>query len=197
MSDVRSGSSSDLTLARELSRRLVVDGRAAKPAPVGPAPLAYVRFPAHRAAPTVDAPAPVRRLPDPPIVSIDQGSLCWEQLLEWCLVAFDAEAAFVMDAYGLVVANRGRMTPDAVQGVGARLMVALQHAAQMAVDTPDGTSRALAVELATGWLSGLRVVVGEGEDALQLTVGIVAKAPFARDERLAVERAFAAAAPRE
>jgi hypothetical protein len=202
MSDARSASSSDLELARELSRRLAIDTRPT-PRPARPASAGYVAFTPRRVQ--VPMPPPLlepaveserRHVPDPPIVSIEEGSACWDRLLEWCLDAFGGEAAFVMDAYGLVVAARGRLGPDAVQGIGARLMIALQHAEQMDLDAGEGVSRALAVELSAGWLNGLRVLIGEGEDALSLTVGVASRAPFRRDERLAVERAFAAAAPR-
>ena len=137
-----------------------------------------------------------RRLPEPPVVSVEEGSVCWDRLLDWCLEAFGGEASFVMDSYGLVVGARGRMTTDAVQGVGARLMVTLQHAEQMDVEGADGAARGVAIELSAGWLNGMRVTIGEGEDALQLTVGVASRAPFRRHERLAVERAFAAAAPK-
>jgi hypothetical protein len=207
MSDVRSGSSSDLNLARELSRRLVVERAPVAPAPARPAPRGYVAFPSRGAVPAaVRVPMPVvaappsepepRALPEPPVVSVEEGSACWDRLLDWCLDAFGAEAAFIMDSYGLVVATRGRMTADTVQGVGARLMVTLQHAEQMAVEAPDGTSRAVAVELAAGWLNGMRVTLGRGDEALVLTVGVASRAPFRRDERLAVEAAFASAMPK-
>jgi hypothetical protein len=188
MSDVRSGNSSDLALARELSRRLVIEARPL-PTPEAARPPSYVAFPSR-----ARGSSEIKRILEPPLVSVDQGSVCWDRLLDWCLHAFAGEAAFVMDDQGLVVATRGRMPPEAVQAVGSRLILALQHAERIA--DADGTSRSIAIELPDGWLNGLRATIGAEPAAIVLTVGIVTRGPLRTDERVAVERAFAGAAPR-
>jgi hypothetical protein len=97
----------------------------------------------------------------------DFGPQAWNRLLDGCAAAVAAEAAFLMDPHGLVVAARGPRPAGEVEAVGARLMVALDQA-----DRIEDAQSALAitVESPRGSLHGLRLTQPDGSF---LTLGLV------------------------
>lgn len=157
-----SGSSSDdLDQARTITRRLKGQGAAATGS------SGYVSFPSRppMPAPVVAAPQPPK--PSVPLMarraplmapSAGFGPDAWNTLLETCSAAVIADAAFLMDPAGLIVATRGR-SADEMQGVGARLMVAFEQA-----DRIDGEpiTLSLSIETLRGTLFGLRLSQAEG-----------------------------------
>ncbi|MEZ4226220.1 MAG: roadblock/LC7 domain-containing protein [Polyangiaceae bacterium] len=162
---------SDLELAREVSRRLRSPRVGAAPRSE-PSPR-YVPFDARRFVPAthwVAAPRGHRF-----------GAELWNELLDGCLSAANAEAAFVMDGQGLVVATRGTMQADDAEAIGARLMVALDQAEEIGGATG---SYSVAIEFGGAWLTGLRLQL---KDERSLTVGLVARAPLARESRDVIE----------
>ncbi|MGE0321652.1 MAG: hypothetical protein AB7K71_16130 [Polyangiaceae bacterium] len=173
MSYDQSVPSSDLEFAVQLSRRLRDDGH--NTSRLDPRPR-YVRFDARRFLPGG--------------VELGQrksrafGAEAWNQLLDGCMGIARADAAFLMEPQGLVVAARGRLTADVAEGIGARLMLALDQAAQMS----PGKSHTVCVEFDGRWLTGVRLSVGD----TQLTLGVTAELPLPKDIREALEELIAA-----
>ncbi len=165
--------SSDLEFAVQLSRRL----REAGPNSLrlDPRPR-YVRFDVRRFLPgSVDLTQRRNRT---------FGADAWNQLLDGCLGIAQADSAFLMEPQGLVVAARGRLSADVAEGIGGRLMLALDQAAQMS----PGRSHTVCVEFDGRWLTGVRLAVGD----TQLTLGVTAEQPLPRDIREALEELIAA-----
>ncbi len=168
----RSAPSSDLELARKVSQRLRQPRTAGRGPKAEPSPR-YVQFDARQFVPAthwVSGPRAQRF-----------GAEIWNELLDGCLSAADAEAAFVMDGQGLVVATRGNISADDAEAIGARLMVALDQAAEIG---NRGGSYSVAIEFDGSWLTGLRLHL---HDAKSLTVGLVAHGPLSRDTREVIE----------
>ena len=173
MSYDQSMTSSALEFAVQLSRRLREDSR--NNSRLDPRPR-YVRFDARRFLPGG--------------VELGQrksrtfGADAWNQLLDGCIGIAQADSAFLMEPQGLVVAARGRLSADVAEGIGGRLMLALDQAAQMS----PGKSHTVCVEFDGRWLTGVRLTVG---DTL-LTLGVTAEQPLPRDIREALEELIAA-----
>lgn len=165
--------SSDLEFAVQLSRRLREDSR--NGLRLDPRPR-YVRFDARRFLP--------RGLEVGQRTNRAFGADAWNQLLDGCLGIAQADSAFLMEPQGLVVAARGRLSADVAEGIGARLMLALDQAAQMS----PGKSHTVCVEFDGRWLTGVRLSVGD----TQLTLGVTAELPLPRDIREALEELIAA-----
>lgn len=164
--------SSDLELARALSRRLR-SPRGEPPAKHAEPSPRYVRFEARKAAPESVFGAFAS-------TSSPFGADVWNHLLDGCLATADAQSAFLIDAQGLVVATRGALSAEAAESIGARLMVALDQSAQL---LQPGAPSVAALEMELGWLTGLR---SSDNRSRSLTLGIVAQGPLGRDIREAV-----------
>lgn len=173
MSYDQSVPSSDLEFAGQLSRRLRSDSQ--NNSRIDPRPR-YVRFDARRFL-TSSVELGQRR-------SRAFGAEAWNQLLDGCMGIAQADAAFLMEPQGLVVAARGRLSADVAEGIGARLMLALDQAAQMS----PGKSHTVCVEFEGRWLTGVRLKVGD----TQLTLGVTAELPLPKDIREALEELIAA-----
>lgn len=168
--------SSDLELARSLSRRLR-ESRDAPTTKIEPSPR-YLRFDARRAAPESWL-SPLSRMGAP------FGADVWNELLDGCLSAADATGAFLMDAQGLVVATRGTMKQDAAESIGGRLMGALDQ-----IELIGSSTTAVSFEVDGGWLTGLR---STQKSASPLTLALLAPAPLSRAAREVVEGLLATA----
>ncbi len=192
-------SSSDLELARALSRLLSeppAGARRAGPLPnladVEPAdPSRFLRFRKTGRPATVPPPEPaqVRAPSSPPPPQIDArgfGAGVFTPLLEWGLEAAAAEAAFLMDPHGLVVASIGRLGVGEAEAFGARLMVSLEHARAMA--GPDPGEAAVVVEAGGRTLTAF---TARAFDGTELTLGLSGTAPVERPVREAMCRALA------
>lgn len=194
-------SSSDLELARALSRLLSeppAGARRATPLPplggVEPAdPSRFLRFrevgrpaaapPTPEAAP---APEPASPAPPPRIDSRGFGAGVFTPLLEWGLGAAAADAVFLMDPHGLVVASIGPLGAGEAEAFGARLMVSLEHARAMA--GPDPGEAAVVVEAGGRTLSAFAAVAFDGTE---LTIGFSGASPVSRPVREAMCHALA------
>lgn len=164
--------SSDLELARSLSRRLRAPRGDAPVKHVEPSPR-YVRFEARRAAPE----SVFNNFANP---GSPFGADVWNHLLDGCLASADASAAFLIDGHGLVVATRGNLSAEAAESIGARLMIALDQSAQL---LSQGAASVVALEIDLGWLTGLR---SGDKRARPLTLGLLGSGPLSRDVRDAV-----------
>ena len=209
MSSNRSANSSDGEAARQAAARLRGEKRAAPstaPAPVfvafsaaaalgatpGARPVAAA--PAAPPPPAAQSPAPSQPGPQADVPPPPPGASAaqrWDHLLDWCLTSAGARAAFVLEAQGLLVASRGLLPFEDVQGLGGRLMVALEQAGRMASeDGLDGG--AVSVELGGRWLSGFSLPFGGS----QVTLALLSAEPIQAGLRTAiaawVEAAFAA-----
>ncbi len=51
----------------------------------------------------------------------------WEACLAWCLQATRAEAAFVVDSQGFIIASRGRVPGQGFEGAGAELVCSVEQ----------------------------------------------------------------------
>lgn len=155
----RDVSSSDLELARALSRRVSALAVSNQPLPTAPT-VRYVRFSAARfAAPPAP---PVSRVETAPQAPPEPSSfLTWSELLDWCLATSGATSAFVMEPQGFSIAQRGEITEDDVQGVGANLMLICARAER--IEQPAGGLRSVSLEMLGGWLYTFRQpVTGSG-----------------------------------
>lgn len=197
-------SSSDLELARALSRLLSEPpayGPTALPTPPcatvpAPDPSRFVRFqreaggsPKPASLPVLTVPAPSRPAapPEPPVVEpggFDAGSLT--PFLEWACRAAAADAAFLLDPHGLVVAKIGSLSAEEAEAWGARLEVALDPARAVPGAADEGT--AVAIE------AGERVVTAFAADVSgrgSVIVGLAGPAHVGRPVREALRKALA------
>lgn len=161
--------SSDRQALRALARRLRPEA-ATHRLPTLPEP-SFVRLsapPPAAAAPAVAPPPAARSLPSPPVDLAGSGG--WGRLIEWCVIDLGVDSAILTDDRGLVIASAGLVDLDDAQGIAARLVIAFHQADRM------GTARSpsMAIQLATGWLTGLRIENG-GDP---VTLGIMAARPL-------------------
>lgn len=189
----RNVSSSDLRLARTLSRR--VRGRGQK-APGAAAPgsggAGYTRF-----APALEGmepPPPPRsiepeatssdeaagRPPAAPAVPLDMDS--WEVLLAWSLELCQARAAFVVDPQGFVIASRGNVPTDGFDGTGAELAYGMEQLDR--VDPEAGTLHGIELQF-----EGRKVFAVRGEAASgSYVLGFVGSRTMPEDLKVALHR---------
>lgn len=191
--------SEDLERAKDLSRHLRGPGGAAtpqvtvtspyvsfpRPEPVPPAPArvtAQVSSPASRPS----LPLMPRREPlKAPVTGF--GPQAWNRLLDACVAAVAADAAFIMDPNGLVVSSRGPKVGEELEAVGARLMVAFDQADR--IEGSQGTL-SMTVETARGSIHGLRLRQPDGS---VLTLGLVVPSGLTADRQARVLALVAAA----
>jgi hypothetical protein len=185
----RDASSSDLTRARERSLRLgqpQAGAEAAAPARDPSIPrftASQVRgVPAPTAQPPiagpVPAPAPARLPPVPTAGGFDARAA-------WCREALSADAAFLIDERGLLVASVGSVPAPEAEGMGARLVFTFDQADAMR--RGSDRARAITVEFGSSWLTGWRFPL----EGIVLTLGIVSPRPLAPGAAALVARAFA------
>jgi hypothetical protein len=180
MSNVRNVPFFDLGYARALSRKLRESAPLPPERPVERP--SFVRFPrfAARAAPAFDAVALGQSLRD---VQDAWGASAWHALLDGCTSAAAASGAFAMDGQGLVIATRGQVAQAQAERLGGRLMLTLDQAAKM-----SDHAGLVCVEVEGSWLTGIRARSKSGEE---VTVGVLAAEPVARDARAAIAELMA------
>jgi hypothetical protein len=194
----RDASSSDLNRARELSRKLSAVAPGAPPPAAPAAPIAAPRFaaaqvkgvaPAPGAAaaaapgatplPGAAAPPPLR-MPPPPTTTTFEGRT------SWCRDALAAEAVFLLDERGLLVASAGSVQSAEAEGVGARLVFTFEQADAMKRGT-DRT-RSITIEFGSSFLTGWRFPL----EGVTLTLGVVTAKALPAGAAAIVARAYAA-----
>ncbi len=131
---------SDLELAIAVARRLFLSGpRPSVHEPDHRADPAwpYVRFdgkpleqdaepgPGERPAERIPAAVPVA-VPSPVVEARLMSFNSWEQCIIWCNQLTGADASFVIDSQGFIIANYGRIPPDGLDGLGAELCYAVE-----------------------------------------------------------------------
>jgi hypothetical protein len=58
----------------------------------------------------------------------------WESCIAWCMSSTRAEAAFVVDSQGFVIASRGRIPSQGFEGAGAELICSIEQLERIAPD---------------------------------------------------------------
>jgi len=90
----------------------------------------YVRFDENSVKQTADPgpeDRPVAAAGPSPVVDGRQVSFTsWEQCIIWCNQITGADASFVIDSQGFIIANYGRIPPDGLDGLGAELCYAVE-----------------------------------------------------------------------
>ncbi len=178
MSDGPNAPFSDLDEARGISRRL--RGAAASRAPEAPSFGLDLLAAAEREG----SPSPREADGVPAVLweTDNLGSRFWNELLHECMTHCCDEgpiAAFAVDAQGLCIAQVGDLDPDAVEGTGSRLVVALEQAGRME-SFAGARVVALLVQFDDRWLTGLLLRSGSGG---RVALGVVAPEPLAEATR--------------
>jgi len=92
----------------------------------------YVRL-AKRAVPVTEAPSSVnhaslvREAPPASVETQTQRFTSWESCIAWCMSLTRAEAAFVVDSQGFIIASRGRVPGHGFEGTGAELICSVEQ----------------------------------------------------------------------
>ena len=146
--------SSDMDIARALSRRLC--GLGAGPGPTTARAQPYLRFTssAGEASPAAESDvAPT----DEPLNDFTR----WDEFLAWSLNKVRSSASFAVDPQGFVIGSSGNVPEDGFEGTGAELSYVMSQADVM---NPEmGSLRSIALEFANRRLSGFRSEVTGGE----------------------------------
>ena len=184
-------SSSDVERARELSRKLRPDAAGARTDGPGPGEGGFVRFRA-AAAPGGPAAAPRAlaggetpgRSSSAAVSASPAAGTLWDPFLDWCRAVAEATTGFVLDRQGLFVAVRGTLSATEAEGIGSRVMVALEQARKI---QPGGPDPSVAIDFGGSCLSGFAVSLRDGSP---LTIGLVGPRLVDPAARRAIAQAF-------
>jgi hypothetical protein len=176
MSPGRDASSSDVERARALTKKL----EGAPQASAAPEPR-YIRFDAARFVASAKSSA-ARPAPPP----LPDGPVDWTALLAWVRAFVGARAVLLSDASGLLVALSGDLNVEHAQAMGARLVLAFEHADRMEADVQ--ASRFMILDFGGVVVSGIRVDLPEGG---RLVLAIAGPTAVDAEARAEIERALA------
>jgi hypothetical protein len=96
----------------------------------------------------------------------------WEACIASCMSATRAEAAFVVDSQGFVIASRGRIPSQGFEGAGAELICSIEQIERIAPDA--GKILSLDVEFDKRRIVGF---VASSEEIPPYVVGLVSPEP--------------------
>jgi hypothetical protein len=97
----------------------------------------------------------------------------WEACIAACMSATRAEAAFVVDSQGFVIASRGRVPSQGFEGAGAELICSIEQIERVAPDA--GKILSLDVEFDKRRIVGF---VASSEEIPPYVVGLVSPEPL-------------------
>jgi hypothetical protein len=97
----------------------------------------------------------------------------WEGCAAWCMSVTRAEAAFVVDSQGFVIASQGRIPSQGFEGAGAELICSIEQLERIAPEA--GRILCVDMDLAKCKIVGF---VASSEQAAQYVVGLVAPEPL-------------------
>jgi hypothetical protein len=97
----------------------------------------------------------------------------WEGCIAWCMSSTRAEAAFVVDSQGFVIASRGRVPSHGFEGAGAELICSIEQLERIAPDA--GNIICVDVDYDKRKIVGF---VATAEDSSLFVVGLVAPEPM-------------------
>jgi hypothetical protein len=92
----------------------------------------------------------------------------WESIIAWCMALSRAEAGFVVDSQGFVIASRGRMPNQGVEGPGAELVCSIEQLER--IDPEAGSLLSVEMEFDKKRLLGF--VAGTGASSCYV-VGLI------------------------
>jgi hypothetical protein len=97
----------------------------------------------------------------------------WENCIAWCMSLTHAEAAFVVDSQGFVIASRGRIPSQGFEGTGAELICSIEQLERIAPES----GRIFCVDMD---FDKLRIVglVASSDETATYVVGLVAPDPL-------------------
>lgn len=101
---------------------------------------------------------------------------CWEDFLAWCAPLTRAEAAFVVDSQGFIIANRGRIPEEGFDGAGAEMICSVEQLQRIAPDA--GEVSCIDIDFDKRRIIGF---VTTSEQTVQYAVVLVAPGLFASD----------------
>jgi hypothetical protein len=146
--------SSDVDIARALSRRLSGLRSGSGPTATGSQP--YLRFTSSTAE-TPPAAESGAAATDEPLNDFTR----WDEFLAWSLNKVRSSASFAIDPQGFVIGSSGNVPEDGFEGTGAELSYVMSQADVM---NPEmGSLRSIALDFANRRLSGFRSDVTGGE----------------------------------
>jgi hypothetical protein len=145
--------SSDVEIARALSRRL--SGLDTEPRTADETPAPYLRLA------SVPGDTGEERAPADGVDESLNDFTRWVEFLAWSLDRVHASAAFAVDPQGFVIGSSGNVPEDGFEGTGAELSYVMSQADVM---NPEmGSLRSIALEFANRRLSGFRSEMAGGE----------------------------------
>lgn len=97
----------------------------------------------------------------------------WENCIAWCMSSTRAEAVFVVDSQGFVIASRGRIPSQGFEGAGAELICSIEQLERIAPEA----GRILCVDMD---FDKRRIVgfVASSNETAPYVVGLVAPEPL-------------------
>jgi hypothetical protein len=153
--------SSDVELARALSRRLSGLEADSGPSATGAAP--YLRF-APSSTPSASPIDAGETAADEPLNDFTR----WDEFLAWSLNKVRSSAAFAVDPQGFVIGSSGNVPEDGFEGTGAELSYVLSQADVLKSEM--GELRSIALEFADRRIAGFRV---ESVDARGFVIAFI------------------------
>jgi len=135
----RSVNSYDLKHAQEILNKLATAPASSRETPVSRDTPGFLRLSTDslpRTSPltkTSEADVP-RDTSDPHMEMKPQKFTNWEGCLAWCLGLTRAEAAFVVDSQGFIIASRGRVPGYGFEGTGAEMVCSVEQLERIAPD---------------------------------------------------------------
>jgi len=102
----------------------------------------------------------------------------WESCIAWCMTSTRAEAAFVVDSQGFVIASRGRIPSQGFEGAGAELICSIEQLERIAPEA----GRILCVDMD---FDKRRIIgfVASLEESVPFVVGLVAPEPLRNETK--------------
>lgn len=102
----------------------------------------------------------------------------WENCIAWCMSSTRAEAAFVVDSQGFVIASRGRIPSQGFEGAGAELICSIEQLERIAPEA----GRILCVDME---FDKRRIVgfVASSDETPPFVVGLVAPEPLRNETK--------------
>lgn len=97
----------------------------------------------------------------------------WESCIAWCMSLTKAEAAFVVDSQGFVIASRGRIPGQGFEGTGAEMVCLLEQLERVSPDA--GALSFIDMEFDKKRLFG---AVAAAEGPVFYVVGLVSPEPI-------------------
>ncbi|MEW6126799.1 MAG: hypothetical protein AB1757_07150 [Acidobacteriota bacterium] len=171
MMNNRNAPYSDIELAGKLSQKLLPDSESTKSTTAGSIKSAqYIRFRAsdvkdhqNAVSSTVQPKEqlPLRLPPD------DFGASRWETFLSWCMEITSADAAFIVDEQGFIVANEGELSDEELTRIAAWLPIAATYIQE--INQTPNQAAALCFEYDNRWLTNLQLNINE-QLALELAM---------------------------